>query len=129
MASYGDFNRKGPPYRSAVITELHHDKTNGYYVKAFFRNDTEADPIPLNIRNCTHPCTLDQYMKVLEPFTLTDKEKACNSPIPSKSLDQNAVIAISVTSTVVGLLIILTVIFLLAPLFRKADKPSELIEE
>ena len=80
LAAYGFTDRQGPPYASVLITELHHDDVNGWWVKVFYRNDTMSDPHHVPIRNCPEPCTLNNFKAVLEPFTLVDKKNTCYPP-------------------------------------------------
>ncbi|KAF0307303.1 Lysosomal acid phosphatase [Amphibalanus amphitrite] len=71
------YNGVMPPLASAVLVELHAEPEVGATVQLFYRNDTTAEPYPLQLPGCQLSCPWDTFVQLTEDVVPDDIEAEC----------------------------------------------------
>lgn len=85
------YNGIKPPMNSAIFVQLLSDVNNDYWVQVLYRNDSNSEPYPLEVMNCSVPCPWDVFLNLSQPLipvNLTDqckllKQLSVHSYIPT----------------------------------------------
>ncbi|XP_028997501.1 lysosomal acid phosphatase-like [Betta splendens] len=81
QAALDVFSGKQPPYSSCFIVELYKEADGSASVSMFYRNDTTADPYPLQLPGCSLNCPLNEFVRITKPHVSDDREKDCQLPV------------------------------------------------
>ncbi|XP_054267924.1 prostatic acid phosphatase-like [Macrosteles quadrilineatus] len=83
LHTLGVYNMINPPYTVCFMMELRVNSSGDHLVTMFYRNSSSEDPYLLTLPGCSAACPLDQFIKLLEPvsLTVTDWEKECKVSI------------------------------------------------
>ncbi|KAJ6667197.1 hypothetical protein lerEdw1_017175 [Lerista edwardsae] len=111
------YNGRQPPYASCHIFELHQEDDGNFSVGMFFRNESGAEPYPLQLPDCEQHCPLLKFLQLTEPVIPQDWEKECQ--IASVMKDTEIVVVLAICAAILFLLTAL----LLAVLFRMKSQP------
>ncbi|XP_068098996.1 testicular acid phosphatase homolog isoform X2 [Hyperolius riggenbachi] len=103
------YNGVHPPYASCHIFEFYKENDGTYSVGMFYRNESNNEPYELQLPNCTFPCPLQLFTKLLAPVIPQDWAKECQrQEQPQKS--DGTILALSI---VVGILSVTLILCLL----------------
>ncbi|KAF0305623.1 Lysosomal acid phosphatase [Amphibalanus amphitrite] len=77
LTTLGLYNGLAPPLACAVLVELHEEPEVGPTVQLFYRNDTTAEPYPLQLPGCQLSCPWDTFVQLTADVVPGDVRAEC----------------------------------------------------
>ncbi|KAM9766703.1 lysosomal acid phosphatase [Menidia menidia] len=103
QASLDVFNGKQPPYASCHLFELHREDNGSAWVSMFYRNDSGAQPHPLQLPGCALHCPLEDFVSITKLSISEDRDKECQ--LPPQGRDREVIISLALSGFLLLILI------------------------
>lgn len=119
----GLFNYRQPPYTACVILELIESATSQFFVRVWYRNESDHVPYLRKIEHCdsTDKCPLEKFVALFKSSLPVDIKKECGLGENSKSYFEHLKSPLGVNILLVcGILLL--IVLLLVFMFRTCEK-------
>eukprot|EP00512_Aurantiochytrium_limacinum_P006495 CAMPEP_0171520794 /NCGR_PEP_ID=MMETSP0959-20130129/6751_1 /TAXON_ID=87120 /ORGANISM="Aurantiochytrium limacinum, Strain ATCCMYA-1381" /LENGTH=465 /DNA_ID=CAMNT_0012060577 /DNA_START=46 /DNA_END=1443 /DNA_ORIENTATION=+ len=130
LGALNAFDDDNPPYGSSVVFELLYDPADSTqkYVRVYYNKGCDVDSLfgtPLKVICGDEICTLDEFVKALDPMIPKQYENECHTRDTVAYLRENIYKNSSVTLWTIVLLICMATVFFVCRLRRTRTEPKE----